>query len=322
MVNRNIFLCICIAIILSACSNSTTDNAEIDNTEFEAETISLIDDLGTELVFDSPPERIGCLTEICVDTLKQLGLTPAAVTGDGITSESEFYGNEAISIPMIGGSFFEPNVEDVFAQELDLVVGLGGVHENIREALGDKIPLYIVSPETYEDSLQFVMDLGQALDKESEAEHAVQSFETHLETQMDRVTEKRTALIMYGSDTNFGIDTQTSVVGSMLAQIANYPWTTDNGDGGHSSGSAQLSLEEILKEDPDVLFLETFSFGDDDPSLSEQLASNPVWGELKAVKTDNVHEVRTNIWANGRGIGSLTIILDEAMELLYPNLES
>ncbi|MCF6410754.1 ABC transporter substrate-binding protein [Pseudalkalibacillus salsuginis] len=322
MMNRNLFFCLCIAIVLSACSNSTTNNAEFDRADGEDETVKLIDDMGTELVFNSTPERIGCLTEICVDTLKQLGLTPAAVAGDGITSEPEFFGNEATSIPTIGGSFFEPNVEDIFLQELDLVIGLGGVHENIREALGDKIPLYIVSPETYEDSIQFVMALGQALDKEAEAEQAVQSFKTHFETQINRVTEKRTALIMYGSDTNFGIDTQTSVVGSMIKKIANYPWKTDNGDGGHSSGSAQLSLEEILKQDPDILFVETFRFGDDSPSLSEQLASNPVWGELKAVKTDDVHEVRTNIWANGRGIGSLTIILDEAMELLYPDLES
>ncbi|MCK0469861.1 ABC transporter substrate-binding protein [Halalkalibacter sp. APA_J-10(15)] len=314
MINRKLFFCVCLAIILSACSTSTTNDAELDR---EGESVKLIDDLGTELTFHLPPEKVGCLTEICVDTLKQLGLTPAAVAGDGITGEPEFYGDEAASIPKIGGSFFEPNVEDIFVQELDLVIGLGGVHENIREALGDEIPLYIVSPETYEDSIKFIMELGQALDRETEAEQAVQTFEAHLETQMNRVTEKRTALIMYGSDTNFGVDTQTSVVGSMIAQIAHYPWTTD-----HSDGSAQLSLEEILKEDPDVLFLETFRFGDDAPYLSEQLSSNPVWGELNAVKTDNVYEVRTNIWANGRGLGSLTIILNEAMELMYPDLES
>lgn len=318
MIKRNVFFLLSIVIVLSACSSK---DSSLNKTDEEGETVKLTDDSGIELTFNSPPVRIGCLTEICVDTLKQLNLTPAAVAGDGITGESEFYGNEASSIPIIGGSFFEPNIEDIFVQELDLVIGLGGVHDSIREALGDDIPLYIVSPETYEDSIQFVKDLGQALDKEAEAVEAIDSFETHLANQINRVEEKRTALIMYGSDTNFGIDTQTSVVGSMIAQIANYPWTSDQSEG-HHSGSAQLSLEDILKEDPDVLFVETFQFGEDSPSLSEQLASNPVWGELKAVKAENVYEVRTNVWANGRGIGSLTIILDEAMALLYPDLES
>ena len=34
---------------------------------------------------------------------------------------------------MIGGSFFEPNLEDIAAAQPDLVFGLGGVHDGLRE---------------------------------------------------------------------------------------------------------------------------------------------------------------------------------------------
>lgn len=295
-------------INLFACSIESSDSNNTD-------AISLTDDTNTELNFERVPERIGCLTEICVDTLKQLNLTPIAVAGAGITYEEEFFKEDTDSIFNIGGSFFEPNVEDIITNDLDLVIGLGGVHENIRDALGD-IPLFITSPQHYEDSLQFTEKLGNVLGKEAEAKEIISEFKSQLEHHIKQSPKDQTALIMYGSDTNFGVDTQDSVVGSMMAKIANYPWKDPNGE----SNSVQLSLEEILLEDPDILFVETFSFGDEQ-SLTAQLAENPVWGELQAVQTENVYEVRTNIWANGRGVGSLTIILNEAMNLMYPELE-
>ncbi|MDQ0228229.1 ABC transporter substrate-binding protein [Metabacillus niabensis] len=304
-------------LLLVACGNerNVQENLESSSTNRE---IKITDDTGTELVFEDPPKRIGCLTEICVDTLKQLGLTPTAVSSNGITQEPEFFGEKGKDIAIIGGSFFEPNLEDMLSNDLDLVIGLGGVHDNIREALGSEIPLYIASPGDYHDSISTVEKLGELLQKRDEASKAVQTFEKQLEEYKTLSTHDKTALIMYGSDVNFGIDTNKSVMGSLLSEITNYPWEAPTGEG-HNNGGVQFSLEEVLKVDPDVIFVETFSFGSESsPSLSEQLAKNPIWSELKAVKENKVHEVRTNIWANGRGIGSMSIVLNEAMSILYP----
>lgn len=160
---------------------------------------------------------------------------------------------------------------------------------------------------------------GKILDKEAEAKKVTNQFRSKLAKAKEQSPQDKTALIMYGSDTNFGVDTKTSVMGSLLAEVANYPWKASK----HSDdGGAQFSLEEVLKQDPDVIFVETFSFGTEKgPNLSEQLAKNLIWGELKAVKNEEVHEVRTNIWASGRGVGSLTIVLEEALSILYPEME-
>lgn len=51
------------------------------------------------------------------------------------------------------------------------------------------------------------------------------------------------------------------------------------------------------------------------PPLSEVLAQNPLWGQLKAVQNGAVHEVNTDLWGNGRGTRSLGATAEEALEL-------
>jgi iron complex transport system substrate-binding protein len=80
-------------------------------------------------------------------------------------------------------------------------------------------------------------------------------------------------------------------------------------------------LEEVLEQNPDVLFVETFGFGPTPPEpLSEQLAANPLWSEIKAVQEGEVHEVSFAIWGTGRGVRSLSLVLDEAMTRTYPDV--
>jgi ABC-type Fe3+-hydroxamate transport system substrate-binding protein len=51
-----------------------------------------------------------------------------------------------------------------------------------------------------------------------------------------------------------------------------------------------------------------------------QLKSNPVWGHLKAVKTNQVYEVNPSYYIFGRGTISLGLALGDAMTRLYPNV--
>ncbi|OAH57829.1 hypothetical protein AWH48_02110 [Domibacillus aminovorans] len=297
-------------ISLGACRSNTEEPSTASKEEKQ-----LTDSTNTEIILDKGPTEIVCLTEICVDTLHLLEIEPSGVSAGGITQEPEFFGEWADTIPIIGGTFFEPNIEDIYQLNPELVIGLGGVHDSLRESLGD-IPLYIVSPSSYKDSIEFVREMGELTGKQELAETAIKNFENQIQLFKEQTSKDITTLVMYGSDMNFGIDTKESVVGSLLAEGVNYPWSTDENSESHSSGGTQFSLEEVLKQNPDIIFVETFSFDENIPSLSDQLSKSPIWGELKAVQNDQVHEVRTNIWANGRGLGSLSIVLDEATEII------
>ncbi len=284
-------------------------------------TISLTDSTGERLTFTTRPVRVACLTEICPDILAELGLEPVAVN-DPLSSDPRFFGSRADAFELIGGSFFEPNLEDIAAVEPDLVIGLSGVHDGLRDALRPIAPLYIVNPLTYEDSINYLKEIGEAMGRSAEADEAAQRFLSKLEDYKARSPMDRTALVMYGSDVNFGIDTDASLTGGLLAEVTGYPWPNPSLDGGgHASGGIQFSLEGVLSVDPDVIFIQTIAFpGFQPPPLAEQLAANPLWSELAAVQNGEVHDVSFSLWSTGRGTRSLGLVLDEAMPLLYPDV--
>ena len=284
-------------------------------------TISLTDSTGEALTFVTRPVRVACLTEICPDIMVELGLEPVAVN-DPLSTDPRFFGSRADEFQLIGGSFFEPSLEDIAASEPDLVIGLGGVHDGLREALRPIAPLYIVNPLTYEDSIRYLKEIGAAMGRSAEAEEAAQRFLSKLEDYKAGSPKDRTALVMYGSDVNFGIDTEGALTGGLLAEVTGYPWPKPPPDeGGHASGGIQFSLEGVLSVDPDVIFIQTIAFpGFQPPPLAEQLAANPLWGELRAVQNGEVHEVSFSLWSTGRGTRSLGLVLDEAMPLLYPDV--
>ena len=283
--------------------------------------VSLTDSTGETLTFATRPVRVACLTEICPDIMAELGLEPVAVN-DPLSSDPRFFGSRADGFRVIGGSFFEPSLEDIAASEPDLVIGLGGVHDGLRDALRPIAPLYIVNPLTYEDSINYLKEIGAAMGRSAEAEEAAQRFLGKLEDYRERSPKDRTALVMYGSDVNFGIDTEGALTGGLLAEVTGYPWPKPPPDqGGHASGGMQFSLEGVLSVDPDVIFVQTMAFpGFQPPPLAEQLAANPLWSELRAVRNGEVHEVSFGLWSTGRGTRSLGLVLDEAMPLLYPDV--
>ncbi len=283
--------------------------------------ITLTDSAGETLTFMTRPARAACLTEICADIMAELGLEPVAVN-DPLSSDPRFFGEKASEFRVIGGSFFEPNLEDIAAAEPDLVFGLGGVHDGLRDALRPIAPLYIVNPMTYEDSIGYLRDIGAAMGRSAEAEEAAQRFMDKLADYKARSPKDRTALVMFGSDVNFGIDTEDALTGGLLAEVTDYPWPSQASDqGGQAAASPQFSLEEVLSVDPDVIFVQTLAFpGFQPPPLQEQLAENPLWSELRAVQNGEVHEVSFSLWSTGRGTRTLGLVLDEAMPLLYPDV--
>lgn len=144
-------------------------------------------------------------------------------------------------------------------------------------------------------------------------------FTTALDAARAQRVDGVSSLAIFGTDTNFSVETEDSLLGSILKEISDYPWQAPTGgDQGHQPGAGTFSLEEVLQNDPTVIFVQTFSYGPDDmPSVSEQLASNPVWARLGAVQHDRVVEVSTDVWATGRGPISLTLVVEQAADALY-----
>ena len=286
---------------------------------YKAKTdLSFTDSTGTTVTLKARPQRIICLFSMCEDILFELGLEPAA-TSDTFYKLPEFWGPNK-TFPAISGGFRSPNLEEIAAAKPDLVIGFIP-HIPLRDALKPIAPLFVMNPAHYSDTLTSLKTMGRLTDRQYQAEQSVDRFLKKMAAYKAKSPNNKVPLILFGRTTAFSIFTSGSLFGSVLADVTNYPWPPpgpeDVGAADQEPGSLQYSLEKILEKDPDVLLIETQGGGK--PTLTEQLAANPIWSELKAVKTNQAYDVRFDLYVSGRGTRSLSFALDDAMHKIYPD---
>lgn len=281
----------------------------------EPETLSVTDSSGTELTFEKTPEKVVCLTDMCVDILAELGLKPAAIK-DTLASNPEFFGDEAAAFPIIGGAWNAPSTEDIAKVQPDLIMGMEATHGSLRDSLKSVAPLYTLNSGGYLDSIEHLKNVGKLLGKPAEAEAATQKLLHKIEAyKAQSPNNKKVALIM-GRDANFWMFTEKALEASIIKEVTPFPWPepADNTNVGY----AQYSLEPLLQENPAVIFVLSMAAFEGEPvPLTEQFKSNPIWANFKAVEEGNVYEMRQFVWT-GRGTRSLGIMLDELMAKTYP----
>ncbi|MFJ8469251.1 ABC transporter substrate-binding protein [Streptomyces swartbergensis] len=272
-------------------------------------TRELTDANGVKVSLEKEPQRIVCLFALCDDILTELGIVPTA-TNSQLLAHPDFLGEKrAKEVDVIPGGFIAPEVEAILSHKPDLVIGLEDTHGKLAPALKDATTFWPMQPETWQDSVGYLRDVAALTGRTAEGEKAEKTFRTKL-ADAERTRSDKTALVIYGSDENFGVATPgTDVAGGLFPKLANYPWKSRGVEGSYS-------LEEILARDVDVLFVETIAFGDAGGTLSEKLAKNPLWEKIPAVRNGDVHEVNSEVWAKGRGTRSLGIVLDEATAAL------
>ncbi|MFI1016227.1 ABC transporter substrate-binding protein [Streptomyces sp. NPDC020965] len=278
-------------------------------TDISVKTITaareITDTRGVTVSTPRPPRRVVCLVALCDDMLAELGMTPVA-TNSRLLAHPRFLGPaKAAKIPVVPGGFLSPEAEAILSYRPDLVIGLKDTHGKLAPALRGATTFWPVQPARWQDSVGYLRDLAALTGRTGQGETAERAFRSKL-ARAEGERSGKTALVIFGSDENFGVATPgNDVAAGLLPKIAHYPWQSRGVDGSYS-------MEEILARDVDVLFVETLSFGGADGKLSEKLAENPLWSRIPAVRSGSVHEVDSEVWAKGRGTRSLGIVLDEA----------
>lgn len=279
-------------------------------------SLTVSDATGTTLTLQHPAKRVVCLVAQCEDILASLGLQPVAVN-DTYGQDSHLWGDQAKRFGKIGGSFQAPSIEDIAKMTPDLVIGIANADEQLRPAMKPIAPLYLTNPATYQDALTDLQHIGQLTGRTDQATAAAQKFTDLLSAYKAKSPHNVSTVLIYGAAPNFSVFTQGSLTPSVLSQIATYPIPAPANApnaSDHEPGAIPGSLEQLLQVDPDTLLIASFG----NSKISEQLAAQPVWKELKAVKNHRVYEVNPSYYVFGRGTISLGLALQDAMSKLYP----
>lgn len=238
------------------------------------------DDTGRVVAMDKIPERIVSFGPSITEILFALGLGERVV---GIDDYSD-YPQEARSIPSIG-SAYSPSIEKLVELQPDLVLTLEHKQLNSElEALGMKY--LIIDPNDIDGIFRDIELVGAVTGTEDEAEKLIDSMQDTVERILDRMEDALPVKVLFIID----------------ATDLTLPWTAGPGSfidvlitmaGGENiaaeapSAWAQLSLEQIVSSDPDVIIIQTMTGGV--PTVTvETLAEHPIWGKMRAVIQGNV----------------------------------
>lgn len=269
---------------------------------------------GEVITLDKAPERIVCLTGLCDDVLVELGLQPVGTSTPDLLALPQFLGADSASVSTITGSFGSEDVESIAAMQPDLVVGLAGAHDQMRSAVEQFAPLWLLDVTSYQDSVDYLRAFAALTDRPEQGAAAESAFNGSLSAARQASAEQglsdMTALAMYSSGAGMGVNTEDDLLGGLLGEVFGYPWP--NKGGGWDTAQA-YSVEEILAVNPDIIFVQSFTASADAPKASQELAQNPVWQQVSAVQAGKVIEVDTALWTAGRGPRALSLVLDEAV---------
>lgn len=244
--------------------------------------VSVVDDAGRTVEIAKTPQHIISLAPSNTEILFALGL------GDKIVGVTDFcdYPEEAKTIEKVG-SYFEPNIEKIFSLSPDLVLAITGLPEVIAKLEELGIPALILDPSDLEAVLADIQLVGKATGAEKEAEALV----SKMKERITAVTEKAAE-----------VKERPRVFCEIDATDPSKPWTTGPGSfmdamiqlsGGTNVAAdaespwPQLSAEEIIAKDPDIIILADSKYGVTPESVRER----PGWEVITAVKEGAIFDI-------------------------------
>lgn len=299
---------IALTLIVSACTPATPTPTAIPA------SITLTDGLGRSVTVAGPAQKIVSLAPSTTEILYAIGAGTQVVGRD----KNSDYPEEAKKVAEISGEGYgKVNAEAVLALGPDLVLAADITPQEQIKSLEDLGLTVFALPNPTKldgmyDNLRTVATLTGHSD---ETETLITSLKARVKAVDDKLAPiSARPLIFYEID---GTDPKA-------------PWTAGPGSfietmiemaGGSNVGSglkdqwAQISLEELVKQDPAIIVLGDTVFGGNTPELVKQRAG---WDGLTAVKNDKIFPFDDNLMS--RPGPRLVDGLEALAKLLHPGV--
>ncbi|WGV59978.1 Fe(3+) dicitrate ABC transporter substrate-binding protein [Brevibacillus brevis] len=261
----------------------------------------------TEIIGD--PKRVVALEYSFVEGLWELGVTPVGIAQEKDKDVEGLIGKKIEYTPV--GTRQQPSLEVISSLQPDLIIGDLNRHKDIYKDLQKIAPTIILKSRnsTYQENLSSFVTIGEALNKQKEAEQRLIKHKEIIAEFKKKVQAGDSRKVMLGV---FRADSLSahgakSFDGELLEMIG-----IKNAIQDAPEPTVKISLEQMVQWDPDVIFL-----AEADDALLNEWKQNPLWNNITAVKNQEVHKVNRDLWTRYRGLKSAERIVEEAVNLLY-----
>ncbi len=274
--------------------------------------ITIVDGLDREVVLPAPAEKIVSMAPSNTEILFAVG------AGDQVIGRDEFsdYPAEAAELPTIGGGFGDYNLEAIVDLEPDLVLAAEINTPEQVKALSDLglTVFLLANPTTLDEMYVNLLTIAELTGHLEETEVLVNDLQ-------DRVAAVDTAVAS-------AEDIPTAFY-ELDATDPSAPWTAGAGTfidslivqaGGQNIAAdlegqyLQLSIEEILVRDPEVILLGDAAYGITPESIQDRNG----WSNLNAVVNNRIYAFDDNLVS--RPGPRLVDGLEQLAKLLHPEL--
>lgn len=245
---------------------------------------AFVDDAGHRIYLAKPPARVVSLAPSITEMLFALGLDEQIV---GVTEFCD-YPAAAQSKTKVGYS--NPSLEAVIALRPEMVLAPKDfLRPDLQAKLEQlKIPVFVLDAHTMEEIPLQIHTLGKMFEK-TEAAHDVTQHMRQRLAEIRRTVESRpTKRVLYVLNSQPLI---TVGPGSFIHQMIGLAGGVNIAS---QAGMAypRLSIETVLKEDPEVL---VFPIGETEAVSRSEQQQWRRWDTLSAVKQQRFHDVASNL---------------------------
>ena len=302
--------------IQSLHNSESTEIIEIEDNKQKTGSITFTDDLGREVTVENPQRVITLISSFADIWYHAGGIEQLVATTNATWTYFDLPFRE--DIVNLGASK-ELNLEQLIACEPDLILASCGTDRNVElEAAFEEMGLNVAyfSVNGFEDYLRVLKICTDITGCVENYELYGRQVQAQVEDALKRPDgSKPSVLYIRATGSSCKVkNSEGSVLGEMLLAM-----DCVNIADVKNSLLEQVSMEVILQEDPDYIFVVLQSANPEDAEaiLESTLLSNPAWATLSAVKEGRYYVMEQNLY-NLKPNARWGEAYEKLAEILYP----
>lgn len=303
-----LLLCFLIVIFAAGCGSKQ-----------EAETQSYLtinDDAGRTVTLAKKPERIVALSASFLEPLHEVDASVAGCPSSKM-GIPDYYKN----LPKVG-AVYNINVEKVISLQPDLVIAMKGLNDKFVDNLtNNNIPVIVLDMKSYAQVKHSIDIFSQITGQQDKAKDIISKMNEQIDNVKSKLPkENKKVAILHTTAQDVTVQLDDSIAGSVAKMLGFVNVASDDKPLENNPDAAPYSLEALVKEDPDVIFVT--SMGDAETikkAMQDNVENNDAWQTLRAVKEKHVYYLPQKLFLLNPGMRYPQAA--EAMaKIMYPGI--
>ena len=280
---RSLFV---LLLVLSACGAAVTPSASLQSASPSAAPVAfpatLTDFQNRSVTVPTRPERIVSIGPSITEFLFALGAGPRVVGVDDFSDEPAAAGK----LERVGG--IKVNFEKVVSLRPDLVLSVKFSDGTIERLAGAGLLVLVVDPQSAGDVARTAILLGQAVG--SDGNVMARDIERRIDAVRSKTASAAKPRVYHEIDASDPTKIFTAGPGSYIHDLITVAGG-QNVAARATSAYPQLSAEEILRSDPEIIVLAAADYA----AKPAQVAARTGWSVIAAVKNGRIVTIAPNL---------------------------